>query len=312
MFNNILCNIKAIGFFLFFCYNFCGDIMQIVNEIEDYKVLKLGNGEKIESWNGIILKRPETSAIFENNMSMKVDAVYKRSNTGGGSWNIINKNLPDCFQIKFKDLVFNLKLMGFKHTGLFPEQAYNWNYLINKIKCENRKINVLNLFAYTGGATVSCMSAGANVVHVDSSRGMVDWAKENIKSSNIDPTKVRLIVDDVKAFVKKEIRRGHKYDIIIMDPPTFGRGNKKQIGNIEKDLYPLVKNCSELLSDNPCLFLINSYSNGITSTAIENILKETVSKKFKGYITSSELGFKVENSDLVMPCGYFTRWEKNL
>ena len=282
--------------------------MQIVN-VKDYKVLKLGNGEKIENWNGVILKRPETSAIFESDMNYKVDAHYIRSNSGGGKWDIQNRNMPSTWEIKYNDLIFNLKLMGFKHTGLFPEQAYNWDYLIKKIKNEKRKIKVLNLFAYTGGATVACLSAGASVVHVDSSRGMVDWAKENIQSTFNGSDKVRLLVDDVKSFVKKEIRRNNKYDIIIMDPPTFGRGNKNQIWNIEKDLYDLVINCCKILSDKPVMFLINSYSNGITTTTLENILNLTVNKTHKGIITSDELGFKVENSDLLMPCGIFARWE---
>ena len=243
-------------------------------------------------------------------MNYKVDAHYKRSNTGGGNWDIINKKMPSSWKIKYNDMTFNLKLMGFKHTGLFPEQAYNWDYLIKKIKSEKRELKVLNLFAYTGGATVACLSAGAKVVHVDSSRGMVDWAKENIMSTFNSSENVRLLVDDVKSFVKKEIRRNNKYDIIIMDPPTFGRGNKNQIWNIEKDLYNLVINCCEILSDNPVMFLINSYSNGITTTTLENILKLTVNKKFKGIVSSDELGFKVENSQLIMPCGIYARWER--
>ena len=286
--------------------------MQIVKEIEDYKVIHLGNGKKIESWNGIILDRPETSAIWNNdNYEGKIDAVYTRSNTGGGSWKIINNDLKNSWQINFKNLTFNLKLMGFKHTGLFPEQAYNWDYLINKIKNAKREIKVLNLFAYTGGATLACASVNASVVHVDSSRGMVDWAKENMKSSHLEDKNIRFIVDDVKKFVKREIRRNNKYDVIIMDPPTFGRGSKNEIWNIEKDLYSLVEDCTNLLSDNPLLFLINSYSNNVDKTMIENILKLTINKKNAGIIYSDELGFKVENTNLIMPCGIFARWEQN-
>ena len=286
--------------------------MQIVKEIEDYKVIHLGNGKKIESWNGIILDRPETSAIWNNdNYEGKIDAVYTRSNTGGGSWKIINNDLKNSWQINFKNLTFNLKLMGFKHTGLFPEQAYNWDYLINKIKNAKREIKVLNLFAYTGGATLACASVNASVVHVDSSRGMVDWAKENMKSSHLEDKNIRFIVDDVKKFVKREIRRNNKYDVIIMDPPTFGRGSKNEIWNIEKDLYSLVEDCTNLLSDNPLLFLINSYSNNVDKTMIENILKLTINKKNDGIIYSDELGFEVENTSLIMPCGIFARWEQN-
>ena len=194
---------------------------------------------------------------------------------------------------------------------MFPEQSYNWDLLIDKIKNSKRKIKVLNLFAYTGGATLACASANASVVHVDSSRGMVDWAKENVKSSALEDKDIRFIVDDVKKFVKREIRREHKYDIIIMDPPTFGRGNKKEIWDIEKDLFNLVNDCCELLSDKPLLFLINSYSNNVNKTMIENILKLTICKKVTGKIYSDELGFKINNSNLIMPCGMFVRWESN-
>ncbi len=285
--------------------------MQIIENFNDYKVLYLGNYKKIESWNGFILDRPETSAIWtKENSDIKVDAIYKRSNTGGGSWTILNKKLNKPWQIKYNNLTFNLKLMGFKHTGLFPEQSYNWDYLINLIKKQTRQVKVLNLFAYTGGATIACASVNASVVHVDSSRGMIDWAKENLRSSNLENKNVRFIVDDVKKFVKREIRRNNKYDIIIMDPPTFGRGNKNEIWNIEKDLYSLVDDCSRLLSNNPLLFLINSYSNNIDKTMIENILNLTVNKKYSGLIYGDELGFKVENSNLIMPCGIFVRWEQ--
>lgn len=281
--------------------------MQVVKDFKQYEVLYCGDGEKIEKWNDVILSRPETSAIWAlPKDKFKIAATYKRSNTGGGFW---DQNIAP-WQIKYKNLTFNLKLMGFKHTGLFPEQSYNWDLLMDKIKNAGRKINVLNLFAYTGGATLACASMDADVVHVDASRGMVDWAKENVKSSNLMDKNIRFIVDDVKKFVKREIRRGHKYDIIIMDPPTFGRGNKKEVWNIEKDLFNLVKDCTELLSEDPLLFLINSYSNNVDKTMIENIMNLTINKKYKGNIYSDDLGFEVKNSPLIMPCGLFVRWEK--
>ena len=283
----------------------------VITKFDDYKILDMAHGEKLESWNGIILRRPDPQVIWntESNPELwkKADAIYHRSNTGGGAWDIKNK-IPNSWEIKYKDLTFNLKLMGFKHTGLFPEQASNWDFMINKIKKSNRKIKVLNLFAYTGGATVACAYAGADVVHVDSSRGMVDWAKENIKSSNLEDKYVRFIVDDVIKFVEREIRRGHKYDAIIMDPPSFGRGANKEVWRFEENLYDLVELCTKVLSDDPLFFLINSYTTGISSEVLKNVLNLTI--KNKGIITNGEIGLPMENSDLVLPCGIYGRWEK--
>ena len=199
--------------------------------------------------------------------------------------------------------------MGFKHTGLFPEQAVNWDWMINKIKSSKREIKVLNLFAYTGGATVACMSAGATVCHVDSSKGMVAWAKENVASSKLNEKKVRYIVDDVNKFVSREIRRGNKYDAIIMDPPSYGRGAKGEVWQFENNIYDLVELCTNVLSDNPLFFLINSYTTGISSTVLANILNLTVNKKHKGKIDAGEIGLPMENSKLVLPCGIYGRWE---
>ena len=199
--------------------------------------------------------------------------------------------------------------MGFKHTGLFPEQAYNWNLIQNKIKNSNKEVKVLNLFAYTGAASMAAASAGASVVHVDSSRGMVDWAKENMHSSNLDDRNIRFLVDDVVKFVKREIRRNNKYDIILMDPPSFGRGANKEIWNIEEKLFELVNLCTQILSDDPILFLINSYTTGLSKTVLENVLLKTVEKKYKGYISSDELGLKAINN-MILPCGIYARWEK--
>ena len=281
----------------------------VITKFDEYKILDMAHGEKVESWNGIILRRPDPQVIWNTesnpNIWKKVDAYYHRSNTGGGSWD--NKKAPSSWQIHYKDLTFNLKLMGFKHTGLFPEQASNWDFMIDKIKKSNRKISVLNLFAYTGGATVASAYAGADVVHVDSSRGMVDWAKENIKSSGLEDKYVRFIVDDVFKFVEREIRRGHKYDAIIMDPPSFGRGANKEVWRFEENLSDLVELCTKVLSDDPLFFLINSYTTGISSEVLKNILSLTIPKK--GIITNGEIGLPMENSDLVLPCGIYGRWE---
>ena len=287
--------------------------MILANDWKEYKLLDMAGGMKLESWNGIILSRPDPQIIWNEKsypeLWKNVNATYHRSKSGGGTWEY-NKNTKERWTVSYKDLTFNIKLMGFKHTGLFPEQAVNWDYMIDKIKKEDRKIKVLNLFAYTGGATVACAYAGADVVHVDSSRGMVDWAKENIKSSNLEDKFVRFIVDDCIKFVQREIRRGNKYDAIIMDPPSFGRGANKEVWNIEDSLYELVNLCSEVLSDNPLFFLINSYTTGLSPKVLENILSLTIDKKCKGTITSGEIGLPMENSNLVLPCGIYGRWEK--
>ena len=287
--------------------------MQCVYDFKDYEVLCTSDNMKLERWSNYYLLRPDPTIIWQDDKinSYKVDAKYTRSNTGGGNWDVINKKLPDSWQVKYRDYTFNLKLMGFKHTGLFPEQAYNWNYLDKVIKESNRKdIKVLNLFAYTGAASVACLNAGASVVHVDSSRGMIDWAKENVKSSHLEDRPIRFLQDDVIKFVKREIRRENKYDIIIMDPPSFGRGASGEVWNIEKDLFELVTLCKELLSDKPLLFLINSYSTGLSKQVLENILNIILVKDLGGKITSDDLGIKQKNSNIILPCGNFARWEK--
>ena len=281
--------------------------METVNNFKDYEIISMSNGYKYERWNNITLKRPDPEIIWPDNENIKVDARYTRSNTGGGMWEKLS-NIPDSWQIHYKDLVFNLKLMGFKHTGLFPEQAYNWDLIRKTIKNSNRKCKVLNLFAYTGAASIAALKEGAEVVHVDSSRGMIDWAKENVKSNHLENETIRFLVDDVKKFVKRELRRGNKYDIILMDPPSFGRGAKNEVWSIEKDLYNLVDDCTKLLSDKPLLFIINSYTTGLSNTVIENILHKTLTKE--GTITSTELGIKAKNN-LILPCGNTTRWEAN-
>ena len=286
--------------------------MKVINDFLEYIILDLNKSKKLEAWNNIILNRPDPQVIWDKNENVDwsiAHAIYTRSNTGGGNWQI-KKNIPSSWIISYQDLKFNLKLMGFKHTGLFPEQAYNWNVLRNCIKKASRKVKVLNLFAYTGAATIACLKEGASVVHVDSSKGMIEWSKENVKLNHLEDASVRFLVDDVRKFVKREIRRGNKYDIIIMDPPSFGRGSKQEVWNIETDLDNLIKDTALLLSDDPLLFIINSYTTGLSKTVLEDILYLRVNSKFKGLISSDELGMPVKNSKLILPCGLYARWEK--
>ena len=284
--------------------------MNISRDWKDYEILDMANGEKLERWGNIFLVRPDPQIIWKDKSYpekwKKADARYSRSNTGGGSWNY-KKKLPADWQVKYKDLTFNIKPMGFKHTGLFPEQAVNWDWMINKIRNANREIKVLNLFAYTGGATVACLSAGASVCHVDSSKGMVSWAKENVCSSGLQDKKVRYIVDDVVKFVNREIRRGNKYDAIIMDPPSYGRGTNGEVWKFEDNIYDLVELCSKVLTEKPLFFLINSYTTGISSAVLENILKLNIHSK--GNFSNGEIGIPMQNSNLVLPCGIYGRWE---
>ena len=286
--------------------------MIVTKNWTDYKILDMANGQKLEKWGNIILSRPDPQIIWKEKSYPSIwknaDAVYSRSKTGGGSWKY-NKKLPENWQIKYEDLIFNIKPMGFKHTGLFPEQAVNWDWMIDKIKKAKREIKVLNLFAYTGGATVACLYAGASVCHVDSSKGMVTWAKENVQSSGLSDRKVRYIVDDVNKFVAREIRRGNKYDAIIMDPPSYGRGANGEVWQFENDIYDLVELCKQVLSDDPLFFLINSYTTGISSSVLANLLNLTIGKEYKGQVSSGEIGLPMENSELVLPCGIFGRWE---
>ena len=285
--------------------------MNVANEWKDYVILDMANGEKLEKWKNITLIRPDPQIIWsEKTFPEKwktADARYNRSKTGGGNWEFKNK-LPANWQVKYKDLIFNIKPMGFKHTGLFPEQAVNWDWMINKIKNAKREIKVLNLFAYTGGATVACLYAGASVCHVDSSKGMVAWAKENVTSSKLDKKPVRYIVDDVIKFVKREIRRGNKYDAVIMDPPSYGRGTSGEVWQFESDIADLVNLCTQVLSDNPLFFLINSYTTGISQEVLSNILRMNM-KQYKGKIYGGEIGLPMQNSNLILPCGIFGRWE---
>ena len=277
---------------------------------KDYELIDASLGYKYERWGNVFLLRPDPVVIWDNGDLMKkykgkIDAIYYRSDKGGGRWENL-KSVPAHWKINYKDYTFNIKQMGFKHTGLFPEQAVNWDYLRSAVKEGD---NVLNLFAYTGAATVACLKAGANVVHVDSSRGMVDWAKENVIDSNCDTTKVRYIVDDVIKFVKREIRRGHKYNMIIMDPPSYGRGSNGEIWSLEKNLSELISLCSELLVELDSHLLVNSYS-GLSHEVISNVVKMNICNKFGGNVSSSEIGLKCSSNNLVLPCGIYCRWER--
>lgn len=288
--------------------------MLVANDWNDYKLIDMSNGEKLEKWGKYTLIRPDPQIVWKSQKEEKLwktaDAHYHRSKTGGGSWEY-KKRLPERWQVKYKNLTFNIKPMGFKHTGLFPEQAVNWDWMIDKIQKSNRKIKVLNLFAYTGGATVACTYAGAEVCHVDSSKGMTLWAKENIESSGLSERPIRYIVDDVQKFVAREIKRGKKYDAIIMDPPSYGRGANGEVWNIEESLFNLVELCTKVLSDKPLFFLINSYTTGLSPKVLDNILELTVKAKTKnGKISSGEVGLPMENSNLVLPCGIYSRWEE--
>lgn len=287
-------------------------IMNIAKDWEDYEIIDSSNGMKLERWKNIYLCRPDPQIIWKNGDLLgkysNINAIYYRSNRGGGHWENL-KDTPSSWQISYKGLTFNIKQMGFKHTGLFPEQAVNWDYIIEKIESSNRPIKVLNLFAYTGGASVACLKAGASVVHVDSSRGMIDWAKENVKASGLQNRPIRYLVDDVTKFVQREIRRGNKYDAIVMDPPSYGRGANGEIWDIEQDLDNLITLCVELLSESPLFFLINSYTGGLTKEVIHNLVKLRILPKYQAKVDIEEIGLSIKEQDLLLPCGITGRVE---
>ena len=287
--------------------------MWLIKDFKDYEVIDASCGMKLERWKDIYLLRPDPQIIWDNGdlekkYSGMINAVYYRSNKGGGHWEN-KKKTPEAWQINYKNLTFNVKQMGFKHTGIFPEQAVNWEYLSDKIKSSKKDISVLNLFGYTGCASVACLEAGASVVHVDASRGMVDWCKENVKASGLEDKPIRYLVDDCVKFVEREIRRGHKYDVIIMDPPSYGRGANGEVWDIEKDLDNLIKLCVELLSDKPLLFIINSYTGGLSKEVINNLIKLRITNKFPGKVSIDEIGVPITSNDLVLPCGMTGRVE---
>lgn len=279
--------------------------MRIADKWKDYSIIATGDGMKLERWNDVYLLRPDPQVIWPERIQMSayksLNAIYNRSESGGGGWKILKK-MPQEWTVSYGDLKFLVKPMGFKHTGLFPEQAVNWDRMRELISNAGRPVNVLNLFAYTGGATVACLAAGASVCHVDASKGMVERAGENVRLSGLKDKPVRFIIDDCKKFVQREIRRGRKYDAIIMDPPSYGRGPNGEMWKIESELYPLVELCTEVLSDNPLFFLINSYTTGLQPMVLKNILTLTVGSKFSGEPEAYEVGIKTEEG-IDLPCG---------
>ncbi len=288
--------------------------MRIADNWKDYELIDCSDGERLERWNDIILVRPDPQVIWktpkENPLWYNPHAIYNRSNTGGGSWQVCKK-MPDVWQVGLDDLRFNIKAMGFKHTGLFPEQAVNWKMTADIIRNAGRPVKVLNLFAYTGGATVAALNAGASVTHVDASKGMTLWAKENAAASHVADRNVRWLVDDCMKFVQREIRRGNTYDVIIMDPPSYGRGPGGEVWKIENEVYSFVEECSKLLTDESLMVLINSYTTGLSPSVMEYILGETVVKKFGGTTESDEIGIPVSSKPgRVLPCGASAIWKK--
>lgn len=287
--------------------------MWIANEWKDYEVIDTSNGEKLERWGGYTLVRPDPQVIWDTPKKhigwRNMNAHYHRSKEGGGEWEFFD--LPKQWPIKYKELTFNLQPFSFKHTGLFPEQAVNWDWLSNKIEGERRgQIKVLNLFAYTGGATLVAAKAGAMVTHVDASKGMVTWAKENAIASGLEEAPIRYIVDDCVKFVEREIRRGNKYGGIIMDPPSYGRGPKGEVWKIESSIYPFIQLCAKILKDEPLFFLINSYTTGLQAGVLSYMISEEIGKRYAGVVTADEIGLPVTNNGLVLPCGASGRWER--
>lgn len=277
----------------------------------DYKVIATGGGEKLEKWGDVVLLRPDPQVIWPAAFDLKsykgLCAHYSRSNSGGGEWKNLKK-FPESWNIKYKELTFSIKPMGFKHTGLFPEQAVNWDQMISLIKNAKREIKVLNLFGYTGGATAACAYAGAYVTHVDAAKGMVDRAKINCGLSSIPEDRVRYIVDDCQKFVMREIKRGNRYHAVIMDPPSYGRGPNGEVWKIEDSLFSLVKACMEIVADEPLFFLINSYTTGLAPGVLSGVLKLTMCERHGGSVESDEVGLMATKRGLVLPCGASGRW----
>ena len=284
--------------------------MWIADGWNDYELLDCGSGEKLERWGGQILVRPDPQAIWEtpreNRGWRSAQGRYHRSSSGGGHWE--KEKLPESWQVKYKDLTFQIKPMNFKHTGLFPEQAVNWDFAREKIERAGRPVRVLNLFAYTGGATVACAASGAQVCHCDAAKGMVSWAKENARVSGLENAPIRWIVDDCAKFVEREIRRGRTYDAIIMDPPSYGRGPGGEVWKLEDNLFPFVRLCTQVLSERPLFVIINSYTTGLAPSVLGYLLSLLVKEKFGGRVTWDELGLPVTETGLALPCGATGRW----
>jgi 23S rRNA (cytosine1962-C5)-methyltransferase len=286
--------------------------MWIADQWKDYEVIDTSNGEKLERWGDYLLVRPDPQVIWNTPKELagwrKPNGHYHRSNKGGGEWEFFH--LPEEWSISYRELTFHLKPFSFKHTGLFPEQAANWDWCRDLIKSAGRPVKVLNLFAYTGGATVSAAAAGASVTHVDASKGMVTWAKENAVASGLADAPIRWLVDDCGKFVEREIRRGNKYDAIIMDPPSYGRGPKGEIWKIEDSIYPFLELTSQVLSDDPLFVLLNSYTTGLQPAVLNYMMSTVFAKRFGGHVEADEVGLPVTQSGLVLPCGAAGRWTK--
>ena len=286
--------------------------MRIANDWKDYIIHDTSDGVKLESWGGKVLQRPDPQIIWKTehktDLWEKADAVYHRSVKGGGEWEY-KKKLPESWTISYKDLKFIIRPTGFKHTGLFPEQAVNWDFMQDKIRNAGRPVKVLNLFAYTGGATLACAKAGASVSHVDASKGMVQWARENAQVSGLSDKPIRWLVDDCEKFVAREIRRGNFYDGIVMDPPSYGRGPGGEVWKLEDCVYDLVKLCANVLSDKPLFFLLNSYTTGLSPSVMAYILSEVLQKKFGGQVTAEEIGLPVKCASMPLPCGSTAIWQ---
>lgn len=284
--------------------------MWIADGWKDYELLDCGRGEKLERWGNKLLVRPDPQAIWNTPRRMpgwkKPDGRYLRSRSGGGHWE--KDKLPQRWHVRYRNLTFQVGPMNFKHTGLFPEQAANWDFAMERIRSAGREINVLNLFAYTGGATIACAAAGAKVCHVDAAKGMVAWARENAKCSGLEQAPIRWIVDDCAKFVEREIRRGRRYDALIMDPPSYGRGPSGEIWKLEENLYPFLELVVQVLSDQPLFILVNSYTTGLAPGVLTYLLDTLVTKRYGGHTDSRELGLPVTASGLALPCGATGRW----
>lgn len=285
--------------------------MRFVDDFKDYELIDAVAGERLERWGDIILVRPDPQIIWQGEKNdprwNNAHAVYHRSSSGGGHWEMLKK-VPDVWPISYNGLTFRLKPMGFKHTGLFPEQAVNWKLAEKLITKANRQIKVLNMFAYTGGATIACLKAGASVTHVDASKGMVQWAKENAAASGLSDRPVRWLVDDCLKFVKREIRRGNKYDAVIMDPPSYGRGPDGEVWKLENQIGELLSETAQILSDNALFVFLNSYTGGLSPTILNYMVQMTFPKKENSLVFTEEIGLKVSNKNIVLPCGNTTVW----
>lgn len=287
--------------------------MRFVKDFTEYEMLDTSSGEKLERWGSRILIRPDPQIIWdtprEHPMWKKADARYIRSNKGGGSWDVYRK-IPESWTLSYRELTFRIQPTGFKHTGLFPEQAVNWSYFMETIREQTEPVRVLNLFAYTGGATLACAAAGAEVCHVDASKGMVAWARENAALSGLSDRPIRWIVDDCEKFVAREIKRGRRYDAVIMDPPSYGRGPGGEVWKLEEQIYRMVDLCADVLSDKPLFFVLNSYTTGLSPSVMRYLLGVTVAKRFGGEVSADEIGLPVTQSGLVLPCGSTAIWNR--